>query len=123
MLAQIALECALMPPASAADALDLALLSRWIDPLGADGLADLFFEWRSEVAFDLRDGAVAVPEVVIESGVAARARCGPRHAIPRRRRPCLPPRRRLRRKRRFSHARRPGSSRALSTAGRIARGS
>jgi predicted Zn-dependent protease len=78
MLAQIALECALMPPASAADALDLALLSRWIDPLGADGLADLFFEWRSEVAFDLRDGAVAVPEVVIESGVAARARRGGR---------------------------------------------
>ena len=58
--------------------LDLPLLSRWIEPLAREGLADLFFEWRSELHLSLRDGAIGGSTFTLESAVSARARRGDR---------------------------------------------
>jgi predicted Zn-dependent protease len=58
--------------------LDLPLLSRWIEPLAREGLADLFFEWRSELHLSLSDGAIGGSAFTLESAVSARARRGDR---------------------------------------------
>jgi len=58
--------------------LDLPLLARWIEPLAREGLADLFFEWRSELRFALSDGAIGASALTLESAVSARARRGDR---------------------------------------------
>ena len=55
-------------------ALDVALLSRWIEPLARSAPADLFFEWRSECHLRVEDGQVDSARLSFESGVAARAR-------------------------------------------------
>jgi predicted Zn-dependent protease len=58
--------------------LDLPLLSRWIEPLAREGLADLFFEWRSELHLSLSDGTIGRSAFTLESAVSARARRGDR---------------------------------------------
>jgi len=58
--------------------LDLPLLSRWIEPLAKEGLADLFFEWKSELHLSLSDGSVGASALTVESAVSARARRGNR---------------------------------------------
>ncbi len=59
-------------------ALDLAQLSRWIEPLARDGFADLFFEWKSELHLSLRDGSAGGSMLSVEGAVSARARRGSR---------------------------------------------
>lgn len=78
MLAQNAVECAPVATSVPPSALDFELLSRWIKPLGAGGWSDLFFEWKSEVVLQVRDGEIEDSSVLSESGVSARARRGDR---------------------------------------------
>ena len=67
-----------MNPSPSSPRLDLPLLSRWIEPLAKEGLADIFFEWRSELHLTLRDGTAGGSAFSLESAVSARARRGNR---------------------------------------------
>jgi len=72
------LQCAPVNHVPSPPSLDLPLLARWVEPLAKEGLADLFFEWKSETHVSVRDGAVGASSVSIESAVSARARRGNR---------------------------------------------
>ena len=60
--------------AAATSELDVPRLVRWIEPYGREGLADLFFEWKSELVLAFENGELKSAGSTSESGVAARAR-------------------------------------------------
>jgi predicted Zn-dependent protease len=60
--------------AAAPSVLDIPRLVRWIEPFGREGLADLFFEWKSELLLTFENGELQSAFSASESGAAARAR-------------------------------------------------